>query len=80
LQPTKTRPPALVTMVNSLVRALAAEARSVRPLMNQVIEFHDSSLTRVTRVASGIEFELEAYVHRSSGHPAVDPGEGWVAE
>jgi hypothetical protein len=46
--------------------------------MNQAIEFHDSSLTRVSRVASGIEFELEAYVHRSSGKPAVDPGEGWA--
>ena len=46
--------------------------------MSQVIEFHDSTLTRVTRVASGIEVEVEAYVHRSPGKPAVDPGEGWV--
>jgi hypothetical protein len=42
------------------------------------IELHDSVLERIEAVGSDLLLLLTAYVHRSTGEPAVDPGSGWT--
>ena len=44
----------------------------------EAVEFHDSVLARVERAGQRVRLVFEpAYVHRSSGEPALDPGTGW---
>jgi hypothetical protein len=47
---------------------------------NEAIEFHDCVLKRIDRAGDEIHFLFEAYVHRSSGEPGVDPGTGWTVD
>jgi hypothetical protein len=42
------------------------------------IELHDSVLERIEAVGGDLVLLLTAYVHRSAGEPAVDPGSGWT--
>jgi hypothetical protein len=44
--------------------------------MNEALEIHDSTLTKVEQDGSTIRLSVEAYVHRSDGQPMVDPGTG----
>ncbi len=47
-------------------------------LLNSSIEIHDSVLTAVETRAKQVKLALEAYIHKSSGIPGVDPGTGWI--
>jgi hypothetical protein len=47
---------------------------------NEAFEFHDSVLMRIDRAGDEIHFLFDAYVHRSSGDPGVDPGTGWTVD
>ncbi len=44
---------------------------------NAAIELHDSILQGIERCDGDITLVIKAYVHRSPGRPAVDPGAGW---
>lgn len=45
---------------------------------NRAIEFHDSELAAVSRVAASVVLSFSAaYVHESTGVPGVDAGVGW---
>jgi hypothetical protein len=47
--------------------------------MNSAIELHDSKVSSVKRDGSVVCIALEqAYIHRSSGRPGIDAGEGYV--
>jgi hypothetical protein len=48
---------------------------------NRAIEFHDSTLERITNDGECIVIRLApAYVYHSEGTPGRDPGEGWVQD
>ena len=44
---------------------------------NDAIELHDSILQGIERCDGDIILMVKAYVHRSQGQPAIDPGAGW---
>ncbi|MHB8412824.1 MAG: hypothetical protein ACYDDI_12890 [Candidatus Acidiferrales bacterium] len=46
--------------------------------LNSLIEIHDSVLTLVETQAKQVKLSIEAYIHKSTGVPGVDPGTGWV--
>jgi hypothetical protein len=46
----------------------------------EAIEFHDSVLMRIDRAGDELHLLFDAYVHRSSGEPGVDPGTGWTVD
>jgi hypothetical protein len=47
--------------------------------MNSAIELHDSEVTSVARDGQVVRVALEpAYVHRSTGRPGIDAGEGYL--
>lgn len=47
--------------------------------MNEAVELHDSTAESVQREAGVLRISLRpAYVHRSSGRPGVDSGEGYA--
>lgn len=48
-------------------------------LMNSAIELHDSDIRELRRSGSELRVVFDpAYVHRSSGRPGTDPGEGFL--
>jgi hypothetical protein len=46
--------------------------------LNSSIEIHDSVLISVEVEAIHVKLSIEAYIHKSTGVPGVDPGTGWV--
>jgi len=47
--------------------------------MNSAIELHDSEVTAVVRDGQSVRVEFgPAYVHRSTGRPGMDAGEGYL--
>jgi len=47
--------------------------------MNSAIELHDSEVTAVVRDGEAVRVEFgPAYVHRSTGRPGMDSGEGYL--
>jgi hypothetical protein len=47
--------------------------------MNSAIEFHDSEVAAIVLDGDSVIVSFkEAYVHKSLGTPAVDPGTGWT--
>ena len=49
--------------------------------MHDAIEMHDSTLGEAVWEGSDLVLRLRpAYVHRSVGNPAVDPGTGWLQD
>jgi len=52
-----------------------------RPNMNTIIEIHDSTVAEIfKRDGTVIVHFLPAYLHKSTGRPALDSGTGWVQE
>ena len=50
-----------------------------RQAMNVGVEFHDSRIRQVEHLRDRVRVSFDsAYVHRSSGRPGIDPGEGHV--
>ncbi len=47
------------------------------PEPHAIIELHDSTVEALTVVPPDLIIQLDAYVHRSHGIPATDPGTGW---
>lgn len=48
-------------------------------LLNSAIEMHDSELAAVERDGPRLKIHLTpAYIHKSPGRPAIDPGSGWT--
>lgn len=53
---------------------------ATRP-MNTAIELHDSKVTEIAQRDWEVEVHFRpAYLHRSIGNPAIDPGTGWIQE
>jgi len=47
--------------------------------MNKSIEFHDSTLSKITQVNTTIILHFDkAYIHQSEGIPGIDKGTGWI--
>lgn len=46
--------------------------------LNSSIEIHDSVLTSVEAQGKHVKISIEAYIHKSTGTPGIDPGTGWV--
>ena len=47
--------------------------------MNKSIEFHDSTLSKITQDNETIVLHFDkAYIHQSEGIPGVDNGTGWL--
>ena len=47
--------------------------------MNKSIEFHDSTLSKITQDHETIVLHFDkAYIHQSEGIPGIDNGTGWV--
>jgi hypothetical protein len=46
-------------------------------MLNRAMEIHDSVLEAIRHRGSTAILEFEAYIHESSGEPAVDAGTGW---
>jgi hypothetical protein len=44
---------------------------------NAAVEIHDSKLERIETAGDDVIAIIDAYVHRSTGRPGVDPGTGW---
>jgi hypothetical protein len=48
---------------------------------NSAIEIYDSTLTSLVKEDQRVIVDLQpAYIHRSTGTPGVDPGEGWAQD
>src|SRR3954454_19393049 len=56
------------------LRSQYTRAGVLTAMKNEALEFHDSVLMRIDRAGDEIHFLFDAYVHRSSGQPGVDPG------
>lgn len=48
------------------------------PMLNRMIELHDSEVVSIAEVGSQLVILLRAYVHQSAGRPGRDAGTGWV--
>jgi hypothetical protein len=44
---------------------------------NAAVEIHDSTLRQIESGGDDVVAVIDAYVHRSAGHPGVDAGTGW---
>jgi hypothetical protein len=62
-----------------LIHASASDSPTRGPGRDHAaVELHDTRLLGIRPDAGNLILDLSAYVHRSSGRPAEDPGTGWA--
>ncbi|HSY48809.1 MAG TPA: hypothetical protein VLC46_08365 [Thermoanaerobaculia bacterium] len=71
----------LISWGMTLARTGLGSVSHLHNMEREAIEFHDSVLARVDRDGHQVRLLFgPAYVHRSSGEPALDSGTGWLAD